>query len=97
MNKRPRVTLHCEVDQLLSSLIGAEPPQRLTMERLDADLQTHGGEITKLLRRSLAQADSLGLMGTPSYIVGEYRVTQALNYEGFKRVAVDARACATQN
>lgn len=31
------------------------------MDRLDADLQAHGDEITKLLRLNLAQADSLGL------------------------------------
>ena len=66
------------------------------MDRLDADLHAHGDEITRLLQRNLAQADSLGLMGTPAYIVGEYRVTQALNYEGFKRVAADARARATK-
>lgn len=66
------------------------------MARLDADLQAHGDDITKLLRRNLAQADSLGLMGTPAYIVGPYRVTQALNYEGFKRVAADARAHAAK-
>ncbi len=66
------------------------------MDRLDADLQAHGDAITKLLRRNLAQADSLGLMGTPAYIVGDYRVTQALNYEGFKRVAADARARAAK-
>ncbi len=66
------------------------------MDRLDADLQSHGDEITKLLRRNLAQADSLGLQGTPAYIVGEYRVTQALNYEGFKHVAADARARAAK-
>lgn len=67
------------------------------MDRLDADLQTHAGEITALLRRNLAQADSLGLQGTPAYIVGQYRVTSALNYEGFKRVAADARAHAAKN
>lgn len=61
------------------------------MDRLDADLQAHGEDITKLLRRNLAQADSLGLQGTPAYIVGDYRVTQALTYEGFKHVAADAR------
>ena len=66
------------------------------MDRLDADLQAHGDDITRLLRRNLAQADSLGLMGTPAYIVGQYRVTQALNYEGFTRVAADARARAAK-
>ncbi|MGX4804017.1 DsbA family protein [Bradyrhizobium guangdongense] len=68
----------------------------IDMDRLDADLQAHGDDITKLLRRNLAQADSLGLQGTPAYIVGDYRVTQALNYEGFKRVAADARARAAR-
>jgi protein-disulfide isomerase len=66
------------------------------MDRLDADLQSHEDDITKLLRRNLAQANSLGLTGTPAYIVGQYRVTQALNYEGFKRVAADARARGTK-
>lgn len=66
------------------------------MQRLDTDLQAHASDITKLLRRNLAQADSLGLMGTPAYIVGDYRVTQALNYEGFKRVAADARSRAAK-
>lgn len=66
------------------------------MDRLDADLEAHGDEITRLLRRNLAQADSLGLQGTPGYIVGQYRVTSALNYEGFKRVAADARARAAK-
>lgn len=66
------------------------------MNRLDADLQTHADEITKLLRRNLAQADSLGLMGTPAYIVGQFRVTSALNFEGLKRVAADARARAAK-
>lgn len=68
----------------------------IDMARLDADLQARGDDITKLLRRNLAQAESLGLMGTPAYIVGQYRVTQALNYEGFKRVAADARARAAK-
>ena len=66
------------------------------MDRLDADLQARGDDITKLLQRHLAQVDSLGLMGTPAYIVGQYRVTQALNYEGFRRVAADARTRAAK-
>ena len=67
------------------------------MDRLDADLNTHADEITALLRRNLAQADSLGLQGTPAYIVGVYKVTMALNYQGFKRVAADARALAAKH
>lgn len=66
------------------------------MDRLDAALQTHADDITKLLRRNLAQADSLGLMGTPAYIVGEFRVTQPLSYDGFRKVIADARARAAK-
>lgn len=67
------------------------------MGRLDADLKAHADEITALLRRNLAQADYLGLQGTPAYLVGQYKVTMALNYDGFKRVAADARARAAKN
>ncbi|MBR0799934.1 DsbA family protein [Bradyrhizobium jicamae] len=75
-------------DQMRRAIVTAG----LDMDRLDADLQTHAGDITTLLRRNLAQADSLGLQGTPAYIVGEYRVTSALTYDKFKHVASDARA-----
>jgi len=64
------------------------------MNRLDGDLKSHADEITALLRRNLAQADSLGLQGTPAYLVGHFKVTQALTYEGFKRAVADARAQA---
>lgn len=64
------------------------------MNQLNADLKTHADEITALLRRNLAQADSLGLQGTPAYLVGHFKVTQALTYEGFKRAIAEARAQA---
>lgn len=64
------------------------------MGKLDADLKAHGDEITALLRRNLAQADSLGLQGTPAYLVGHYKVTAALTYEGFKHAVTAARAQA---
>lgn len=66
------------------------------MDRLDADLQAHADDIEKLLRRNMAQADSLGFMGTPAYIVGEFRIMQTLSLDGFKRVIADARARTTQ-
>src|SRR3984893_14950543 len=44
----------------------------IDMDRMDADLKEHADEITALLRRNLAQADSLGLQGTPAYLVGPY-------------------------
>jgi len=64
------------------------------MNRLDGDLKIHADEISELLKRNLAQADSLGLQGTPAYLVGHFKVTSALTYDGFKRAVAEARAQA---
>lgn len=77
-------------DQMLSAVRASG----VDMNRLDADLKSHADEIMVLLRRNLAQAESLGLQGTPAYLVGQYKVTSALTYEGFKRAVSDARAQA---
>ena len=79
-------------DQMLAAIrtSGAD------MTKLEADLKAHGDEISTLLRRNLAQADSLGLQGTPGYLVGRFKVTSALTYEGFRRAVSDARAQAKQ-
>ncbi len=53
------------------------------MNRLQADLQAHADDITALLRRNLSQADSLGLQGTPTFLIGPFR-TSTLDYAGFK-------------
>src|SRR5690606_26602193 len=60
------------------------------MKRLQDDLDTHGPKISALLQRNLAQADSLSLTGTPTYLVGPFR-TGTLDYAGFKQVVADAR------
>ena len=60
------------------------------MARLKADLETHGKKISALLKRNLAQAEALGINGTPAYLIGPFRTT-TLDYEGFKQVVADAR------
>ena len=62
------------------------------MDRLDADLQTHDADIKALLARNLAQADALGLQGTPVYLIGPYKVGAALDADGFRKTVADARA-----
>src|SRR5260370_24154546 len=52
----------------------------IDMDRMDADLEAHADQITALLRRNLAQADAIGLPGTPRYPTGQHKVTLALNY-----------------
>lgn len=60
------------------------------IDRLNADLNTHAGDISALLRRNLAQAESIGLQGTPTYLIGPFR-TSTLDYAGFKEAFAEAR------
>ena len=61
------------------------------MTRLEADLKTHDSEISALINRNRDEADSLGLEGTPVFLIGPFKVAAALDYEGLKRVVEQAR------
>ena len=61
------------------------------MPLLETDLQQHAEEIDAMLKKHLAQADSLELRGTPAYIIGRFRVASALTYAQFKQAVADAR------
>lgn len=73
-------------------MIEAVRKSGVDMSRLDADIKANGAAITGLLERNLAIADAIGLQGTPGFLVGPYKVNQALTYEGFQHVVADARA-----
>ena len=62
--------------------------------RLDADITAHADDILRLIKRNLNIAEAIGLQGTPGFLVGAYKVNQALTYDGFVRVVADARARA---
>jgi protein-disulfide isomerase len=62
------------------------------MKRLDADMKSHAEAILQLLRRNVALADAIGFQGTPGFLIGKFRVNQALTYEAFERAVADARA-----
>lgn len=62
----------------------------IDLARLDADLKAHAGDISTLLKRNLAQAESIGLQGTPAYLIGPFR-TSTLDYAGFKEAFAEAR------
>lgn len=66
------------------------------MPSLEADLQKHSEEIDAMLKKHLAQGDSLDLRGTPAYIVGRFRVASALTYLQFKQAVTDARKQASK-
>lgn len=59
--------------------------------RLDSDMAAHASDIDALIKRNMAQADALGLQGTPTFLVGPF-MTSTLDYQGFKQVVADARA-----
>jgi len=67
----------------------------IDMKRLDADLASHRDDVLTLIKRNMAQADSIGLTGTPSFLVGPFR-TSTLDYAGFKQIIADARAKQAQ-
>lgn len=62
----------------------------IDLARLEADLTAHAGDISTLLKRNLAQAESIGLQGTPTYLIGPFR-TSTLDYAGFKQAFAEAR------
>lgn len=68
----------------------------IDMMRLDADGKAHGREIDALLARNLAIAETLGLQGTPAYLIGPFLVASALDKAGFEQVIKDARARAKE-
>ena len=60
--------------------------------RLNTDLDIHNEAISDLLRRDMAEADALGLQGTPVFIIGPFVMAQSLDETGFRQVVADARA-----
>ncbi|MEH2594992.1 protein-disulfide isomerase [Bradyrhizobium sp. AZCC 1577] len=61
-------------------------------EKLDTDMTAHADDIARLIKRNLNIAEAIGLQGTPGFLVGAFKVNQALNEQGFVRVVADARA-----
>jgi protein-disulfide isomerase len=61
------------------------------MDRLKRDLADHGKDIDAVLKRNNEQAEAFGFNGTPSFIVGKYRVPGVLSINDFERIIADAR------
>ena len=63
----------------------------IDMDRLKADLAAKATAIDAILARNNDQAEAFGFRGTPSFIVGKYRVPGVLTMAEFERVIADAR------
>ena len=72
------------INELLAS-VGVD------MDRLKADLAAHAKDIDAILKRNNEQAEAFGFNGTPSFIVGKYRVPGVLSMNQFEQVIADAR------
>src|SRR5215475_1521702 len=73
-------------------MIEAVRKLNLDLARLDTDMQANANAIGGLIKRNLTIAEAIGLQGTPGFLVGPYKVNEALTYDGFQRVVADARA-----
>ena len=63
----------------------------LDMDRLKKDLDSNAKAIDAILSRNNEQALAFGFNGTPSFIVGKYRVPGVLSMDQFEQVIADAR------
>lgn len=64
---------------------------KLDFAKLETDARAKNVEITALIRRNNAQAEGLGLQGTPVFLVGKFLVAAALDEKDFREVVADAR------
>jgi protein-disulfide isomerase len=67
------------------------------VDRAKRDLASNAKAIDDILRRNNAQAEAFGFRGTPSFIVGKFRVPGVLTMAQFEQVIADARKAKTSN
>ena len=66
----------------------------IDVERLDRDLAANANAIDAIIARNGDQAVAFGFRGTPSFIVGKFRVPGILTVAQFGQVIADARKAA---
>ncbi|MFZ5737976.1 MAG: DsbA family protein [Pseudomonadota bacterium] len=69
----------------------------IDVARATKDLDANRGTIEAILKRNDAQAKALGFQGTPSFIVGRFRVPGVLDVALFKQAIKDAREAAKKS
>jgi protein-disulfide isomerase len=67
----------------------------IDVDRAKRDLADKAKTIDGILARNNAQAEGLGFNGTPSFIVGKFRVPGVLTMAEFEQVIADARKAKT--
>ena len=69
----------------------------IDVDRLRRDLDANAKAIDGILARNNEQAEGLGFRGTPSFIVGKFRVPGVLTMTQFEQVIADARKAKAGN
>jgi protein-disulfide isomerase len=69
----------------------------IDMDRLNRDATTNASAIDAITARNHAQALAFGFKGTPSFIVGKFRVPGILTMAEFEMVIADARKAKKSN
>jgi protein-disulfide isomerase len=67
------------------------------VDRAKADLSANAKAIDGMLARNNEAAEGLGFRGTPSFIVGKFRVPGVLTMDQFELVIADARKAKAGN
>lgn len=62
------------------------------LQKVQASLDTHDEALKGLLKRNTSQARAFGFPGTPSFIVGTFRVPGVPTADQFKMMVADVRA-----
>lgn len=74
-----------------SSLRRALAASGVNIQQLQQDLARHSRSIDALIARNRTQAFSLGLRGTPAYLIGPYLIEGALDERELRRVIAKVR------
>ena len=69
----------------------------VNMDRLNSDLTAKSMQIDAILKRNGDQAEAFEFRGTPSFIVGKFRVPGILTMPEFEQVIADARKAKAAN
>jgi protein-disulfide isomerase len=69
----------------------------IDVDRVIRDLATNAKTIDAILARNNDQATAFGFRGTPSFIVGKFRVPGVLTMAQFEQVIADARKAKASN
>ena len=69
----------------------------IDLDRLARDLDTNAKAIDAIIARNGDQAKAFGFRGTPSFIVGKFRVPGVLTMVQFEQVIADARKAKAAN